>query len=73
MDALDKIRMAGGVEKPSKKVRTSERRKQLLTRHDPVVVKQLKQIAVEKDTDVQALMEEAINMLFLKYQRQPIA
>lgn len=71
---LDKVRLAGGVETPrATKIRKRDTRKGLLTRHDPAVHKQLKQLALDNDTDVQGLVEEALNMLFLKYQRQAIA
>jgi len=40
---------------------------------DPAVGKQLRMIAVEDDTTVQALLEEAIDLLFVKKGRQKIA
>ena len=40
---------------------------------DPVVGKQLRQLALDNDTTVQALLEEALNDLFLKYGKSPIA
>jgi hypothetical protein len=40
---------------------------------DPAVGKQLRQIALDNDTTVQALLEEALNDLFLKYGKSPIA
>lgn len=40
---------------------------------DPVVSKQLKQLALEQDTTVQALLAEALNDLFEKYSKKPIA
>lgn len=40
---------------------------------DPAVTKQLKQLALDDDTTLQALLAEAINDLFLKYGKKPIA
>lgn len=40
---------------------------------DPAVGKQLRIIAAEDDTTVQALLEEALDLLFLKKGRQKIA
>ncbi len=40
---------------------------------DPAVGKQLRLIAVEDDTTVQALLEEALDLLFVKKGRQKIA
>ena len=40
---------------------------------DPAVSKQLKQIALDRDTTVQALLGEALNDLFQKYDKSPIA
>lgn len=40
---------------------------------DPAVSKQLKQLALEQDTTVQALLAEALNDLFEKYEKKPIA
>lgn len=39
----------------------------------PAVGKQLKMIAVEDDTTVQALLEEALNLLFVKKGRAKVA
>ncbi len=39
---------------------------------DPAVSRQLKQIALDNDTTVQALLGEALNDLFLKYDHNPI-
>ena len=43
-------------------------RKALLLRLDPAMVKRLKLLAVERDTTVQALGEEAIVLLFKRYE-----
>lgn len=40
---------------------------------DPVVSRQLKQIALNEDKTVQALMGESLNDLFVKYNHKPIA
>jgi hypothetical protein len=40
---------------------------------EPAVGKQLKMIAVEDDTTVQALLEEALDLLFMKKGRQKVA
>ncbi len=40
---------------------------------DPAVSKQLKQLALEQDQTVQSLLAEALNDLFEKYGKKPIA
>lgn len=40
---------------------------------DPIVSRQFRQIALERDATVQGLLAEAINDLFVKYHRNPIA
>jgi hypothetical protein len=40
---------------------------------DPAVSRQLKQIALEEDSNIQALLREALNDLFSKRGRSPIA
>lgn len=40
---------------------------------DPAVSRQLKQLAVENDTTVQALLAEALNLLFIERGKLPIA
>jgi hypothetical protein len=40
---------------------------------DPAVSRQFKQLALDRDDTVQGLLAEAINDLFVKYQRNPIA
>jgi hypothetical protein len=48
--------------------------KRIVSGHfDPVVARQLKQIALDYDTTVQALLAEALNDLFTKYGKAPIA
>lgn len=52
----------------------SRRGKKAVTGHfDPAVSRQLKRIALEHDTTVQALLAEALNDLFQKYNSNPIA
>ena len=40
---------------------------------DPAVAKQLKQMTVDQDTTIQALLVEALNLLFTKHGKPPIA
>ena len=40
---------------------------------DPAVSRQLKQLALDNDTTVQELLREALNDLFTKHRRNPIA
>ena len=40
---------------------------------DPVVSRQLKQLALDEDKTVQSLLSEALNDLFIKYNHKPIA
>src|SRR5690349_19084716 len=40
---------------------------------DPGVSKALRSLALDQDTSVQALLQEALNDLFLKYSKPPIA
>ena len=52
----------------------SRQGKKAITGHfDPAVSRQLKQIALDHDTTVQALLGEALNDLFVKYKQNPIA
>ncbi len=52
----------------------SRQGKKAITGHfDPAVSRQLKQIALDNDTTVQALLGEALNDLFVKYKQNPIA
>ena len=48
-------------------------RRGLTSHHDPAVIQQLKQLALERRTTQQKLLEEALNLLFLKYGRPDIA
>lgn len=40
---------------------------------DPAVSKQLKQLALDQDASVQALLAEALNDLFVKHGQKPLA
>jgi len=40
---------------------------------DPIVSRQLKQLALDEDKTVQLLITEALNDLFVKYNHKPIA
>jgi hypothetical protein len=48
-------------------------KKALLTHHDPAVLAQLKQLALDENTTQQKLIAEALNMLFSRYEKPPIA
>lgn len=61
-------------DKPAKFHRPSREGRKLIAGHfDPKVAKQLKLIAAEDDTTVQALLEEALNLLFVKKGRGVVA
>jgi hypothetical protein len=52
----------------------SRQGKKAITGHfDPAVSRQLKQIALDNGTSIQALLAEAMNDLFIKHKRNPIA
>lgn len=54
-------------EAPAKFYRPSRDGRRFLGGHfDPAVVRQMKMLAVEEDTTTQALLEEALNLLFVK-------
>lgn len=53
--------------------RPSREGKRLVAAHvDPKVARQLKLLAAEDDTTVQALLEEALDLLFVKKGRGPL-
>lgn len=59
---------------PTPFFRPSRENRQLIAGHFPKpVAKQLKMLAVEDDTTVQQLLEEALNLLFVKKGKQRIA
>jgi hypothetical protein len=60
-------------EKPAKFFRPSRDNRKFVGGHfPPDVGKQLRMIAIEDDTTVQALLEEALNLLFVKKGRAKI-
>ena len=61
-------RAAGGSASRAKRSAAPRDRKALLLRLDPAVVKRLKLLAVERDTTVQQLGEEAIDRLLKRYE-----
>jgi hypothetical protein len=48
-------------------------KKTIAAHFDPAVSKQLKQLGLERDSSTQSLLREAINDLFAKYGKPPIA
>jgi hypothetical protein len=48
-------------------------KKTVAAHFDPAVSKQLKHLGLERDSSTQALLREAINDLFTKYGKPPIA
>jgi hypothetical protein len=56
----------------AKKARPRARRVAVYGRFAPDERRQLKSLAVEHDTTVQRLIEEAVNDLFVKYCKPPI-
>lgn len=48
-------------------------KKTVAAHFDPAVSKQLKHLGLERDSSTQALLREAINDLFAKYGKPPIA
>ncbi|MDJ0733224.1 MAG: hypothetical protein QNJ47_03910 [Nostocaceae cyanobacterium] len=62
------------VENSKSELPPSRKGKKAIAGHfDPAVSKQLKQLALEEDTTVQALLAEALNDLFEKYDKKAIA
>ncbi len=52
----------------------SRQGKKAITGHfDPAVSRQLRQLALDNNTTVQAMLAEALNELFIKHHRNPIA
>jgi Antitoxin-like ribbon-helix-helix len=66
---------APSAEAPRFVARTPSRvgKKTVAAHFDPAVSRQLKQIGIERDRSTQDLLREAINDLFAKYGRPPIA
>jgi len=60
--------------KPEKFYRPSRDGRKLIAGHfEPKVAKQLKMLAVEEETTVQALLEEALDLLFVKKGKDRVA
>lgn len=61
-------------ESEQKRLPPSQKGKKFLSvRVDPAVSRQLKQLSIDNDTSVSTLLHEAINDLFQKYGKPPIA
>ena len=70
------MQVAGGVDtdrKPRKVTKPRKEMKAALIYQLPEVMRQLKMLAVERDTTQQKLWAEALNDLFAKYGKPPIA
>lgn len=70
------MREAGGVDterKPRKVAKPRPEMRQSIVYQSPEVARQLKMLAAEHDTTQQKLWGEALNMLFTKYGKPPIA
>ena len=58
----------------SKATRPGRQQTKLIGGHfDPIVSRQLKQLALDENSSVQALLAEALNDLFIKYGKKPLA
>lgn len=74
LDTKIGARTEAAAERPTKFHRPSRAGRKLIAGHfDPKVAKQLKLLAVEGDTTVQALLEEALDLLFVKKGKGPIS
>jgi hypothetical protein len=59
---------------PASELPPSRQGKKIISGYfDPAVSKQLKQLALEQDSTVQALLAEALDLLFVEYGKAPIA
>ncbi|MEI8165388.1 MAG: ribbon-helix-helix domain-containing protein [Chloroflexales bacterium] len=57
-----------------KTARPSRQQTKLIGGHfDPIISRQLRQLALDESSTVQALLAEALNDLFVKYGRKPLA
>ena len=62
------------IPKPNPMVPPSRQGKKMISRHfDKDVHRQLKMLAIEKDTSIQGLLSEALNALFERNNKPPIA
>lgn len=58
----------------AKASRTSRQQTKLIGGHfDPIVSRQLRQLALDQNSTVQALLAEALNDLFVKHGKKPLA
>jgi hypothetical protein len=75
MSKLQEIAAIGGVVQPKRTepVDTRKDQKQIVTWHNKAVRNALKQLAMEQETTIQKLVAEALNMLFIKHGKGPIA
>lgn len=79
LKSLQKLNVYAGNEKPEQGTRKAKRSKSregqsaLLTYHDPAVLKQLRILAAEQTTTQQRLVAIALNMMFVRYSKAPIA
>ena len=65
---------AGTTSKPTAMVPPSRQGKKMISGHfDKDVHRQLKMLALEKDTSIQSLLSEALNALFERNNKPPIA
>ena len=60
-------------ESPEKNEGSRQDKRYIGGHFSPEVVKQLKLLGIEEDTTSQALIAEALNLLFTKYGKNPIA
>jgi hypothetical protein len=72
---IDEIAHLGGVVAPKVTPGEDPRKdqRQIVTWHHKAVRAQLKQLASEQETTIQKLVAEALNMLFEKHGKGPIA
>jgi len=75
MEVYRKLNKIGGKATPEERgVKPGRREKRsVMSSHDKAVVKQIKAIAFEEEKTQQALMQEALNLLFAKYGKDQIA
>ena len=75
MEIYRKLNKLGGKASAEERQEKPSRRekKTVMSWHDAAVVKQIKAIAFEEEKTQQALMQEALNLLFAKYGKDQIA
>ena len=73
-DPATATEVSTSVPAPMSSVPPSRQGKKIVAGHfDPAVSKQLKLLALEHDTTVQALLAEALDLLFVEHGKAPIA